>query len=450
MTVSLVGILAALAAGEPPRYGPAVGQELRYAAREGVWFDGKDGKPDVPKNGDGTPKYTTHPVTVRVTSKRADGAFRVLFETKSLGSDRPILAQAYLWPDGRMEQPASAAAGTEFDSPRLLFPHLPPGDKAASWEDRDARTGIHTRLTLAGRAIRAEFAGPLDRVSEGQYAAVYRLADADRGSFPESVEVAGRWKRYKETHDGRLTLEKVIAHDAEWAAAADAEADRLFAAVEASSIAWGGNVVPRAVAARSPEGLEPILDRAKAALERARDASKDEWFRKHLDRRLADDARFRKGRVESAERFGKIADRPSPDWKANDLAGVEHTPGKYQGKAVVLDLFFRQCSWCIRAMPQVEQAAEHLKATGKPVAFLGVCTDPDPADAQAVADVVGLRYPVLTDAKSVAEAYNITSFPTLIVLDGEGVVRGIFSGYSSKLRDELVTCVDRITDRPTP
>src|SRR5262245_52846183 len=37
----------------PPRFALAVGQELHYKVRSGVWFDGPDGKPNIAREKDG-------------------------------------------------------------------------------------------------------------------------------------------------------------------------------------------------------------------------------------------------------------------------------------------------------------------------------------------------------------------------------------------------------------
>jgi hypothetical protein len=50
-------ILPASAGAGESRFALESGLELRYAVRFATWFDGKDGKPNVTREPDGTPKY---------------------------------------------------------------------------------------------------------------------------------------------------------------------------------------------------------------------------------------------------------------------------------------------------------------------------------------------------------------------------------------------------------
>ena len=72
--------------------------------------------------------------------------------------------------------------------------------------------------------------------------------------------------------------------------------------------------------------------------------------------------------------------------------------------------------------------------------FFGVSTDKDVADARHVADQLRLSYPVLR-AEDLAKAYGIGVFPALLVIDQHGKVRGIFTGYSLTLREDIILCV---------
>lgn len=44
--------------------------------------------------------------------------------------------------------------------------------------------------------------------------------------------------------------------------------------------------------------------------------------------------------------------------------GKKHALKHYRGKVVVLDFWYRNCGWCLRAMPQVKEAATHFR--GRP------------------------------------------------------------------------------------
>jgi thiol-disulfide isomerase/thioredoxin len=422
-----------------PRYRLAIGQELRYEVLAGEWFDGPDGKPKVPRGPDGKPKYQRHDLTVFIPERNPDGSFPVVMKTQS-ATGQPLLTYADLFPDGRLTWYPAAMPALEYDSLRTVFPLLPQDERQyrEGWQEVQQRTGIGMRYEAAGDEVRAAWDGPLDRVSGGGLRLRFRL-DPQRG-LPASIRQDGYWKSYKETHEELTTLKEVERHDAAWAERFAADARRYFRAAEQYRRLVGGNRVPLAVAARAPDGAAKVLDEAQSGLAAARQAVRESVFREDLDRLLKEAKDRREARLQQAERHAKLAGLPSPAWKAADLSGKEHALEQYRGQVVVLDFWFRQCSWCMRAMPQVEQAAETFRGQKAPVVFLAVSIDKDPADARHVADQLKLTYPVL-QAKEVAERYGIQGYPTLLVIDPQGRVEGIFAGYSPTLAEELIACV---------
>lgn len=134
-----------------------------------------------------------------------------------------------------------------------------------------------------------------------------------------------------------------------------------------------------------------------------------------------------------------VMNKPSADWETTDLSGKKQRLADYRGKVVLLDFWYRGCGWCIRAMPQIKEVADHYR--DKPVAVLGMNTDQEAQDAQFVVDQLKLNYPTLK-ATGLPEKYGIQGFPTLIIIDPDGVVRLRHVGYSSTLRDDLIREID--------
>jgi peroxiredoxin len=134
-----------------------------------------------------------------------------------------------------------------------------------------------------------------------------------------------------------------------------------------------------------------------------------------------------------------VLNKPAAKWAASDLDGKKHSLAGYRGKVVVLDFWYRGCGWCVKAMPQVKEVCKYFQ--GKPVVVLGMNTDSDENDARFVADKLQLNYPTLR-AKGVPEKYGVQGFPTLIVIDRDGVLRGWHAGYSPTLREELVKTIE--------
>src|SRR3954470_18088772 len=132
--LALIGAAPALAA--EPRFELEPGLELRYALKSGYWSDGKDGKPDIPREPDGSPKYQESDLTVYVLGRQPAGSFRVLMQRTSATGSPPI-PWADLFPHGRQSVIPSATPNLEFESIRTILPLLPKDEreKSAGWAE---------------------------------------------------------------------------------------------------------------------------------------------------------------------------------------------------------------------------------------------------------------------------------------------------------------------------
>src|SRR6202021_19668 len=97
------------------------------------------------------------------------------------------------------------------------------------------------------------------------------------------------------------------------------------------------------------------------------------------------------------------------------------------------------CLFLGETMPQMKEIAAQFK--DQPVIVLGMNTDTKEEDAKLVVEKMGLNYPTLK-ATGLPDKYKVQSFPTLIIIDQEGVVRDIRIGYSTTLKEEVVKSVE--------
>lgn len=115
--------------------------------------------------------------------------------------------------------------------------------------------------------------------------------------------------------------------------------------------------------------------------------------------------------------------RPVADFSMADTAGVQHSLATYRGKYVLLDFWGHWCSPCLRAMPQVKalhaQYASKLVVIG--VAMEGANSAPQWKRAIRQYGVPGLQLSELQEDKGpVIAGYNITGYPTYLLLDPQG------------------------------
>ncbi len=256
--------------------------------------------------------------------------------------------------------------------------------------------------------------------------------DTERG-LPESMQsefayADGRRER------GTRELGAVKMHDPAWCREFAADAERFFAAEAAyrSTLTRQGG---------APAEVKAALEKAAADLKAARQGLARPEFRQQVDRLLAEHEQQAQYVVEAAERRAAVLGKSAPDWSTTDLEGKPHALKDYRGKVVLLDFWYRQCSWCVQAMPQVKEIAARFK--DQPVVVLGMNTDPREEDARLVVEKMGLNYANLR-AAGLPEKYKVQAFPTLVVIDQEGVVRDLHVGYSPTLKKEVVRSVERL------
>lgn len=447
---SLLGIVTAVScavtygserkSGQIGSYDLAVGQEFRFEVRSGTWLDGPDGKPEIPREDDGSPKRKQYTSRVYVTARNDDGSLHIVASTTSV-ADYPLVYEADLFLNGRVVYSPTSMPMLPEDMVQFIFPRLAANEDEwkSGWQELESRTGVRWRYEANDGNIHGSLEGPLDRVGLGTIKMTYHLNSTTR--LPESVELNGYWRRYKETNYHLVRFKEVVERGEAWARQFQEDARRYFDFTSEQRRRLGrNNLVPLARASRVEGEMESLLDEARAAIVSARNGIKEPVFRDQLEHELKEFDEQRELRAKGAKRFAPIAGLPSPAWAAKDLDGREHRLEQYKGKVLVLDFWFRQCNYCIRAMPQVEQVADHFRAANAPVVFCGVNTDDDEADARFVVQELDLKYAVLW-SKDISQTYGIRGYPTILVIDAEGVVQGILSGYSSTLREDLIACV---------
>lgn len=120
-----------------------------------------------------------------------------------------------------------------------------------------------------------------------------------------------------------------------------------------------------------------------------------------------------------------VIGRVAPDFSIADTAGTKFSLVSQRGQYVLLDFWGHWCGPCIKAMPKMK--ALHAQYT-KSLAIIGIAME-DASDAalwkQAIRkhEVPGLQLSELQQANGpVISGYNVTAFPTYMLLDRKGVV----------------------------
>jgi thiol-disulfide isomerase/thioredoxin len=143
--------------------------------------------------------------------------------------------------------------------------------------------------------------------------------------------------------------------------------------------------------------------------------------------------------TEGIRKRAKFVNKKSQRWTAEDFDDQSHSLDDYQGKVILLDFWYRGCPWCIRAMSQIDQIAQHYK--DKPVVVLGINVDKKLEDALLVIEKLKPGYTNLK-GRDLIKKYGIEGYPTFVIIDQNGFVRRIYVGYEPNLYQRLVEMID--------
>ena len=110
-----------------------------------------------------------------------------------------------------------------------------------------------------------------------------------------------------------------------------------------------------------------------------------------------------------------------------DLDGQDRSLDDFRGKVVLVNFWASWCTPCVQEMPSIQRLAELMR--DRPFAVVGVNVAEHARRAKAMAERLGIGFPVLLDRESdVFHRWGGTVLPTTYVLDGAGVIRYVGRG----------------------
>jgi len=132
--------------------------------------------------------------------------------------------------------------------------------------------------------------------------------------------------------------------------------------------------------------------------------------------------------------------KTAPDFKTQDVDGVEFRLSDYRGKVVVLDFWGFWCQPCVRMLPHAREMVARLAK--EPFALIGINTDTNKDRFKEACETNGVTWrnswqggrtgPLVTE-------WGIPSYPTILVIDAKGVIR-----YRDVKGDSLTQAVDTL------
>jgi len=129
-----------------------------------------------------------------------------------------------------------------------------------------------------------------------------------------------------------------------------------------------------------------------------------------------------------------IVGREAPDFALKSASGTNIRLSEYRGDVVMLNFWATWCGPCRQEMPLLNELFGRYQRVG--FSLLGVNIDDEPMRATAMAEDLGIGFPVLFDTeKKVSRLYEVEAMPATVLVDRFGVVRYIHHGYKPGYED---------------
>jgi thiol-disulfide isomerase/thioredoxin len=133
--------------------------------------------------------------------------------------------------------------------------------------------------------------------------------------------------------------------------------------------------------------------------------------------------------------------KTAPELEGEDIDGQKLKLSDYRGKIVVLSFWASWCGPCMQMVPSEVKLAEQMK--GKSFALIGINGDANRSDAKHAVEKEKVTWPSFWDEKGsdgiIPTAWNIHGWPTIFVLDSDGVIQLKFEGYGGTNTENLLT-----------
>jgi peroxiredoxin len=137
-----------------------------------------------------------------------------------------------------------------------------------------------------------------------------------------------------------------------------------------------------------------------------------------------------------------LSGAPAPEFQLAARGGEPASLSAYAGRVILLDFWATWCEPCRSSFPEYQAL---LGRYGDAVAVVAISEDDEANGIDAFVAETGARFPIAWDSdKSVAQRYQISSMPTLFIIDKGGLVRFVHAGFRAGDQDQITAAIDSL------
>ena len=112
---------------------------------------------------------------------------------------------------------------------------------------------------------------------------------------------------------------------------------------------------------------------------------------------------------------------PAPEWSLQYYDNSDNlSHSDLNGKVVLLEFWIKNCSYCITSVPHLNRLKETFK--GKEVAVISLNVYDSENEIEQFVELHNISYPVLKNARPVAEEFGVYAYPALFIIDKSGTI----------------------------
>lgn len=120
----------------------------------------------------------------------------------------------------------------------------------------------------------------------------------------------------------------------------------------------------------------------------------------------------------------------APDFTLPSRDGDNQRLAEQRGNIVLVNFWASWCGPCREELPEMEALQQKYQDLGFTV--LAVNVDDKPEKANVLLDDIAVSFPVLFDSQgAVSELYDVSTMPTTVIVDRNGMARLTHKGYKS-------------------